>query len=131
MKKILLGLFALVVTTCAFAQMPQFNAEDMAKMRADRIKETCNTTDAQYKKLYDYFLKDTQKMMEQFQQNQGGGPGGFDMEAMQKRMEEEQKFIKSVLNEEQYKKYDEEQQRMRQGGFGGFGGPGGSGGFGR
>lgn len=126
MKKLIFGLFALLMTTCAFAQ-PQFNAEDMAKMRVDRIKETCKTTDAQYKKLYDYFLKDSQQMMEMFQNNQGGGPGGFDMEAMQKRMQEQEKFIKSVLTADQYKKYDEEMQRMRQGGGpGGFGG-----GFGR
>ena len=124
MKKLLFGLFALVLSIGAFAQMPQFNAEDMAKMRADRIKQTCNTTDAQYKKLYDYYLKDSQKMMEQFQQGGQGGPGGFDMEAMQKRMQEEQKFIKSVLDANQYKKYEEEMERMRQAGPGGFGGPG-------
>ena len=125
MKKVIFGLFALLMTTCAFAQMPQFNAEDMAKMRADRIKETCKTSDDQYKKIYDYFIKESKEMMAQFEQGQGG-PGGFDMEAMQKRMQEQEKFLKSVLTEDQYKKYDEEQQRMRQGGPGGFGG-----GFGR
>lgn len=126
MKKVLIGLFALVMSLGAFAQ-PQFNAEDMAKMRADRIKETCKTNDDQYKKIYDYFLKESKAMMEQFQQGQGGGPGGFDMEAMQKRMQEQEKFLKGVLTADQYKKYDEEMQRMRQGGGpGGFGG-----GFGR
>ena len=125
MKKVILGLFALMMSIGAFAQMPQFNAEDMAKMRADRIKETCKTSDDQYKKIYDYFLKESKAMMEQFQQ--GGGPGGFDMEAMQKRMQEQEKFLKGVLTADQYKKYDEEMQRMRQGGGpGGFGG-----GFGR
>ena len=122
MKKLLFGLFALLMTTCAFAQMPQFNAEDMAKMRADRIKETTKASDDQYKKIYDYFLKESKAMMEQFQQGQGGGPGGFDMEAMQKRMQEQEKFLKGVLTEDQYKKYAEEQERMRQGGPGGFGG---------
>lgn len=126
MRKLIFGLVALFVATFAFAQ-PQFNPEDMAKMRADRIKETCKTTDAQYKKIYDYFVKESKAMMEQFQNNQGGGPGGFDMEAMQKRMQEQEKFLKGVLDADQYKKYDEEQQRMRQGGGpGGFGG-----GFGR
>jgi len=126
MKKLFFGLFTLLMTTCAFAQMPQFSAEDMTKMRVDRIKEICNTTDAQYKKLYDYFLKDTKEMMEQFQQNQGGGPGSFDMEAMQKKMEEQNNFIKKVLKKDQYEKYEAEMERMRQGGPGGFGG-----GFGR
>ena len=66
-------------------------------------------------------------MMEMFEQGGQGGPGGFDMEAMQKRMQEQEKFLKGVLTADQYKKYDEEQQRMRQGGGpGGFGG-----GFGR
>lgn len=127
MKKLLFGLLALVLSINAFAQMPQFNAEDMAKMRADRIKETCKTNDDQYKKIYDYFLKESKQMMEMFEQGGQGGPGGFDMEAMQKRMQEQEKFLKGVLTADQYKKYDEEQQRMRQGGGpGGFGG-----GFGR
>ena len=63
----LFGLLALVLSINAFAQMPQFSAEDMAKMRADRIKETCKTNDDQYKK-YDE---------EQQRMRQGGGPGGF------------------------------------------------------
>ena len=88
----MLGLLALVLTTCAFAQgpgqRPQMNPEDMAKRQADRIKETCNTTDAQYKKLYDYFLAESKKMTEQMQQNQGGGPGFGNMEEMQKSVRE-------------------------------------------
>ena len=47
----LFGLLALVLSINAFAQMPQFNAEDMAKMREDRIKETCKTNDDQYKRI--------------------------------------------------------------------------------
>lgn len=132
----MLGLLALVLTTCAFAQGPgqrpqrQMDPEEMAKMQADRIKEACATTDAQYKKLYDYFLEEGKKMTEQMQQNRGGGPGLGNREEMQKRMQAQEDFIKGVLNEDQFKKYQEQRQNRR-GGFGGPGGPDGPGGPGR
>ena len=119
----MIGLAALIMTTGAFAQgFGQFNPEDMAKMQADRIKEVCKVDDGQYKKIVDYFVKDMKEMTEQM--SQGGGFGGFDMEAMQKRMKAQTDFLKSVLTEDQYKKYEEDQRKMMEqfggGGFGGF-----------
>ena len=121
MSKFLLGLMALVMTTGAFAQgFGQFNPEDIAKMQADRIKEVCKVDDAQYKKITEYFVKDVKEMTEQMSQGQGGF--GFDMEAMQKRMKAQTDFLKSVLTEDQFKKYEEDQRKMmEQFGGGGFG----------
>jgi len=125
MRKFLIGLAALIMTTGAFAQgFGQFNPEDIAKMQADRIKEVCKVDDAQYKKITEYFVKDVKEMTAQMSQGQGGGFGGFDMEAMQKRMKAQTDFLKSVLTEDQFKKYEEDQRRMMEqfggGGFGGF-----------
>lgn len=125
MRKFLIGLAALIMTTGAFAQgFGQFNPDDIAKMQADRIKEVCKVDDGQYKKIVDYFVKDVKEMTAQMSQGQGGGFGGFDMEAMQKRMKAQTDFLKSVLTEDQFKKYEEDQRRMMEqfggGGFGGF-----------
>jgi len=121
MRKLLIGLAALIMTTSAFAQgFGQFNPEDIAKMQADRIKEVCKVDDAQYKKIVDYMVKDTKEMTEQM--SQGGGFGAFDMEAMQKRMKAQTDFLKSVLTEDQFKLYEEDQRKMmEQFGGGGFG----------
>ncbi len=123
MKKIIMTLLALVLTTGAFAQgFGDFNPEDMAKMQVDRMKESYKLNDAQYNKLLKFFKDSTKKMMEDMQN--GGGQGGFDMEAMQKRMKAQNDTIKSVLTEEQFKAYEEDQKKMRErfqqgGGFGG------------
>ena len=122
----MLGLLALVLTTCAFAQGPgqrpqrQMDPEEMAKMQADRIKEVCKVDDGQYKKIVDYMVKDMKEMTEQM--SQGGGFGGFDMEGMQKRMKAQTDFLKSVLTKEQFAAYEEDQRKMmEQFGGGGFG----------
>ena len=125
MRKFLIGLAALIMTTGAFAQgFGQFNPEDIAKMQADRIKEVCKVDDGQYKKIVDYFVKDVKEMTAQMSQGPGGGFGGFDMEAFQKRQKAQTDFLKSVLTEDQYKKYEEDQRKMMEqfggGGFGGF-----------
>ena len=125
MRKFLIGLADLIMTTGAFAQgFGQFNPEDIAKMQADRIKEVCKVDDGQYKKIVDYFVKDVKEMTAQMSQGQGGGFGGFDMEAFQKRQKAQTDFLKSVLTEDQYKKYEEDQRKMMEqfggGGFGGF-----------
>ena len=114
---------AIVMATGAFAQgFGQFNPEDIAKMQADRIKEVCKVDDAQYKKITEFFVKDVKEMTEQM--SQGGGFGGFDMEAMQKRMKAQNDFLKSVLSKDQFQKYEEDQRKMMEqfggGGFGGF-----------
>ena len=113
MRKFLIGLAALIMTTGAFAQgFGQFNPEDIAKMQADRIKEVCKVDDGQYKKIVDYFVKDVKEMTAQMSQGQGGGFGGFDMEAFHKRQKAQTDYLKSVLTEDQYKKYEEDHRKM-------------------
>lgn len=117
MKKILMALVALVMTTGAFAQgFGQFNPEDMAKMQADHIKEVCKTNDDQNKKIVEYFVADSKEMQKMFEQSQGG----FDMEAFQKRMDKQTEFLKSVLTKEQFAAYEEDQRKMREQWGGGF-----------
>jgi len=148
-----------MIATCSFAQAPQggfgggmgqFNPEDMAKRQADQLKTTCELNDEQYKKVKDYYVEQSKAQMEQMQKMMQGGQGGgqqMDMEAMRKQMQERQeaqnKFLKGVLTEDQFKKYETAQaERRRQfQGMGGQGGPqgqrpqgqrpqGGQGGFG-
>lgn len=115
MKKILVALVALLMTTGAFAQGfggGDFNPEDMVKRQVEHIKELCGLNDEQTKKISDYMTESQKKMMEEFQKAQQDGGGMPDMSSFQKRREEQTKFIKSVLSEEQFKKYDEDQKKM-------------------
>ena len=159
MKKLVFAFVAMMIATCSFAQAPQggfgggmgqFNPEDMAKRQADQLKTTCELNDEQYKKVKDYYVEQSKAQMEQMQKMMQGGQGGgqqMDMEAMRKHMQERQeaqnKFLKGVLTEDQFKKYETAQaERRRQfQGMGGQGGPqgqrpqgqrpqGGQGGFG-
>ena len=159
MKKLVFAFVAMMIATCSFAQAPQggfgggmgqFNPEDMAKRQADQLKTTCELNDDQYEKVKDYYVEQSKAQMEQMQKMMQGGQGGgqqMDMEAMRKQMQERQeaqnKFLKGVLTEDQFKKYETAQaERRRQfQGMGGQGGPqgqrpqgqrpqGGQGGFG-
>ena len=138
MKKLVIALVAMMITTCSFAQggfgggMGQFNPEDMAKRQADQIKTACELNDEQYKKVKDYFVEQSKAQMEQMQKMMQGGQGGgqMDMQAMQKQMQERQeaqnKFLKGVLTEDQFKKYETaqaERRRQFQGMGGGQGAP--------
>lgn len=136
MKKLVIAFVAMMITTCSFAQAPQggfgggmgqFNPEDMAKRQADQLKTTCELNDEQYKKVTEYYVEQSKAQMEQMQKMMQGGQGGgqMDMQAMQKQMQERQeaqnKFLKGVLTEDQFKKYEAAQaERRRQ--FQGMGG---------
>ena len=99
MKKLVIALVAMMITTCSFAQAPQggfgggmgqFNPEDMAKRQADQLKTACELNDEQYKKVKDYYVEQSKAQMEQMQKMMQGGQGGgqMDMQAMQKQMQE-------------------------------------------
>jgi len=128
MKKIILAAFVMLASVVAHAQQFQFNPEDMATRQATQIKEACNVDEDQYKKLYNLFLDQSKKMIAQMDslRNAGGGNGGFprmDREAMQKRQDETNAKVKAILNEDQYKAYEEmlkkQRERRRQMGGGG------------
>ncbi len=131
MKKFFMAIALAFVSICASAQgFGQFNPEDMAKRQATMLKDSCGINDEQYKKVLELYTaqsKEMQKQMQEAMQN-GGGMGGFDREAMQKRQDEFNKKLKAVLTEEQFKKYtimqENQRKRMMQmmqngGGFGG------------
>lgn len=134
MKKFFMAIAMAFVSMCASAQGfgGQFNPEDMAKRQATMLKDSCGINDEQYKKVLNLYVeqsKEMQKQMQEAMQNGGGGMGGFDREAMQKRQEAFNKKLKEVLTEEQFKKYtimqENQRKRMMQmmqnmgGGFGG------------
>ena len=80
----------------------------IAKFRADDMKQAVKLTDAQYTKVVDLFKAE--------------------MEEMQKQREEQQKKLQAILTKDQFEawtKHEREMmERMMSGGFGGPGGPG-------
>ena len=106
-----------LVSVCASAQGfggGQFNPEDMAKRQATMLKDSCSLDTAQYSKVLNLYVEQSKEMMKMMQDMQnGGGMGGFDMGAMQKRQEDFDKKLKAVLTEEQFKKYQMMQENRR------------------
>ena len=103
----------------------QFDPAQMAQRRADMMKETLKLTDAQYAKVLEMYKEESEAMQKQMQ---SGERPRMDRETMEKQREEQEKKLKAILTDEQFKTWTEQQQNMRRGGFGGPGGPGGPGG---
>ncbi|MCQ2182448.1 MAG: hypothetical protein MJY89_03470 [Bacteroidales bacterium] len=91
---------------------------EIAKMQADNMKNDVNLSDEQYTKVLEIFKEQGKAMAKMFE------GGGFDMQAMQKQREDQNKKLQEVLSKEQFAKYQKaEEERMAQfagGGFGGF-----------
>ena len=102
----------------------QFDPAQMAQRRADMMKEALKLTDAQYAKVLEMYKEESEAMQKQMQ---SGERPRMDRETMEKQREEQNKKLKAILTEEQFKTWTEQQQEMRRG-FGGPGGPGGPGG---
>ena len=99
----------------------QFAPAQMAQRRADMMKESLKLTDAQYAKVLEMYKEESEAMQKQMQ---SGERPRMDRETMQKKREEQEKKLKAILTEEQFKTWTAQQQEMRRG-FGGPGGPGG------
>ena len=145
MKKTLFAAILLASITTLSAQNPQnrrsnpqgdqrqrFTPEMRAQAKTDRMKETLDLTDDQYKALYEINLQEAQ---ERGQRPQGMRPEGgerrpetarqqpvqpqLNREELQKNTEERQQKIKEILGDEKYQRWQEEtkkmQQRMQQG----------------
>ncbi len=99
----------------------QMDPEQIAKFRADDMKQTVKLTDDQYKKVVDLYKAEMENMMKMFES--GGMP---DMGEMQKQREEQNKKLQAILTKDQFtawtKHEEERMQQMMNGG--GFGGPG-------
>lgn len=109
MKKLMmLALAAIFTVNFAVAQQqqgqgqrPQQREQMTAEKRAEMLQEQLDLSDAQ---VADYI-----KFEESREEVERG-----DREAMQKAMEEQTAFMKELLTEEQYAKYEEMQQNRRQ-----------------
>ncbi len=116
---LLVGAFTANAQGFGGGQMP--SAEEIAKMRADQMKETVNLTADQYAKVTVIFKEEMEAMQKMFE---GGGMNGdFDQmrKDMEKRQEEQNKKLKAILTEDQFKKWQKQQEEMRaQFGGGGF-----------
>ncbi|MCK7556415.1 hypothetical protein MKQ70_15885 [Chitinophaga sedimenti] len=84
-------------------------AEERTKMQLDRMKEQLTLSAEQVTKLDTILLNNNKEMDKVFQSGQRP-----DRETMQKNREALNEKIKGVLTEEQYKKYQEEQAKMRE-----------------
>lgn len=125
MKKLLLLLaFGLAVTFSAQAQQggQRRSVEERVKMTLDRMKETLQITPEQTVKLDSVFTKSF-KEMEKAREDARSSGNRMDRDAFMKFANERDEKIKSILTEEQYKKYKaaEGERRQRMGNRGGGG----------
>lgn len=117
-KTAILSLVLACGVNIANAQMGQMPSPDeMAKMQADQMKQTVNLNDDQYNKVLVVYKESGEKMRKMFE---GGGQPDFSK--FGEIQEDQNKKFKEILTDEQYKKWDEYQQQMRQNMGGGFGG---------
>ena len=126
-----LGLLLVVVllgTTITMAQnrggQRNMDPEDMAKSQTEELKEKLGLDEDQEKKVYDLNLKSANKMVAMREEMRGGNG---DRDAMREKMmdlrEEQNKDMKKILTDDQYKKYEkyveERRNNMRNRGGGG------------
>jgi len=130
-KLFLVGVMLLVGAFAANAQPGGFpggqmpDAAQIAKMRADQMKDVVKLTDDQYAKVQALFKEEMEEMQKRME---GGAPQmNGDFEAMRKEMEtrrqEQNKKLQQILTKEQFEKWTKEEENRRAA-FGGPGGPG-------
>lgn len=99
----------------ASAQDFNFDPAQIAQMRVDQMKESLKINDTQATKLLDLFKKQMEEMSKMFE-----GGGMPDMAKMQENQKKQDEEIKKILTADQFKKYQEEQKKMREQFGGGF-----------
>lgn len=128
MKKLgFLVLFAILFASVGMAQnrMSNFDPKEMAKRQTDELTKALSLNKDQEKKVLDLNLKAAEKMSAlRDEAMNGGGDRDAMREKMMKSREEQNKEMKKILTEAQYKKY-EKYLEERRGGMRGQGGPGG------
>jgi len=116
-----LGIVLIVLVLTASVSLAQdrrgrgnFDPEEMAKRQTEQIKEAVGLNADQEKKVYELKLATGKKMTELRDEMQGGG--GFEgmREAFGKIREEEDKKMKEILTNEQWKAYEKWQEERRQ-----------------
>lgn len=116
-------LFSVVLTA---QPRQQRNPEEMAKRQTEEVKKAVNLNEKQEKQVYDLYLESGKKMNAMREESQQGGFEGI-REKMGEIREEQNKKMKSILTEAQWKKYEKfEEERAAARRRGGGGRPGGN-----
>lgn len=124
MKKIGFLLFAILFGTVISMAQPggqRMSAEERAKTQTAELKEKLGLDKAQEKKVYDLNIEAGKKMAAMREGMQGGGDRDAMREKMTKMREDQNKEMKKILTEAQYKKYEKylEERRSQRGPGGG------------
>lgn len=116
----------LLVSAAAMAQPGQRNMdpEEMAKRQTAQLKEAVGLDNEQKKKAQEIYLETGKKMSAMREEMQSGGFEGM-REKMQEMRTEQDKKLKEVLSDEQWKKYEKFQEERRSRWSQGQGRPGG------
>ena len=125
MKKLGFLLIVFILgTTVSMAQNRgrDFDPEERAKSQTAELKELLDLKKDQEKKVYDLNLKAGKEMVEIRNDMQDGGDRDAMREKFGKMRETQNKEMKKILTEDQYKKYEkylqERRERRGQGGGG-------------
>ena len=118
MKKIIISLFAVCLSFYSFGQQPgqgpgnRPDPETQAKEITKKMKEVIQFSDEQEKQVYELNLENAKKRRSLMQNRTE------DREAMREKIQvlnsEYEASLKKILNEEQYKKWLEEKDNLRQ-----------------
>jgi periplasmic protein CpxP/Spy len=119
MKKlsvVMMSFMLIAMTGLAQPGQRNMNPEDMAKQQTARIKEAVGLNAKQEKQVYDLNLESGKKMQAMRNESQGGGFEGM-REKMAEVREEQDKKMKTILTDAQWKKYEKyrEEQRAQRG----------------
>ncbi len=123
MKRIGLIMSFLIMLSVVLTAQPrqQRDPEEMAKRQTEEIKKAVGLNEKQEKQVYDLHLEASKKMSKMREESQQGGFEGI-REKMGEIREEQNKKMKSILTDAQWKKYEkfqEERAASRRGGGGG------------
>jgi periplasmic protein CpxP/Spy len=114
MKKIgmiMLSLMLVALTSIAQPGQRNMNPEDMAKRQTAQIKEAVGLDAKQEKQVYDLNLESSKKM-QAMREAQGGNFEGM-REKMTEMRAEQDKKMKAILTDAQWKKYEKYQEERR------------------
>jgi Spy/CpxP family protein refolding chaperone len=115
MKKmgvILMSLMLIAVVSIAQPGQRNLNPEEMAKRQTEQIKEAVGLDAKQEKQVYDLNLETGKKMRAMRDENPGGGFEGMREKMGELRVEQDKK-MKEILTEAQWKKYQKYQEERR------------------
>lgn len=126
MKKLgllLLSVFVFTVVTTAQDRGPRnFDPKEMAKRQTEELTKVLDLNKDQQKKVLELNTKSGEKMSELREDMMGGGDREAMREKMMKIREDQNKEMKKILTEDQYKKYEKYLEERRSRWSGGSGG---------